>query len=262
MPLFAATDPADKVALLNAVAILARAAGQIELFYYRVGTVTSTKMDGSIVTAADQAADTYIVKNLNLLTPNIPVVAEESFEAGEIPDISYGRFWLVDSLDGTKEFVNDSIDFTVNIGLIWDGIPILGALHTPENGIVWGGILGEGAWEECKDGTRKMIAVRKSLPDKLSVVASRNSQNPELDAYIRKMHVKEILLRGSALKFALIARGDADIYPRTSPTMEWDTAAGHALLLAAGGTMTKFDGSRFDYGKPNFLNEKFIARGL
>ncbi|AFX98956.1 3'(2'),5'-bisphosphate nucleotidase [Candidatus Endolissoclinum faulkneri L2] len=261
MPLFATVNPADKVALLNSVAVIARAAGEIELFYYRTDTVTFTKMDGSIVTSADQAADNYIVQNLNLLTPNIPVVAEESFEAGNIPDISCGRFWLVDSLDGTKEFVNNSIDFTVNIGLIWDGIPILGALHTPENGIVWGGILGEGAWEESKDGTRKIITVRKSHPDKLTIVASRNHYSLELDGYIRNMHVKKILLRGSALKFALLARGDADIYLRTSPTMEWDTAAGHALLLAAGGTMTKFDGSQLDYGKPKFLNDHFIARG-
>ncbi|WPZ32452.1 3'(2'),5'-bisphosphate nucleotidase CysQ [Thalassobaculum sp. OXR-137] len=261
MPSVTAVDPANRIALLDAIAVLAREAGKIILPYYRSDTAVIDKMDGSPVTAADRAADAHIVPVLKALTPGIPVVAEESVEAGDIPDVSGGRFWLVDPLDGTKEFINKSTDFTVNIGLIWDGVPVLGALHTPVDGMVWGGILGEGAWEESADGTRTPISVRKPGPDGLTIVASRSHRNPELEAYIETMDVKESVSRGSALKFCLVARGDADLYPRTGPTMEWDTAAGHAVLLAAGGSMTKFDGTPFDYGKPDFRNGHFIARG-
>ena len=261
MPSVTAVDPANRVALLDAIAVLTREAGKIILPYYRSDTAVIDKMDGSPVTAADRAADAHIVPVLKALTPGIPVVAEESVEAGDIPDVSGGRFWLVDPLDGTKEFINKSTDFTVNIGLIWDGVPVLGALHTPVDGMVWGGVLGEGAWEESADGKRRQIAVRKPGSDGLTVVASRSHRNPELEAYIGSMDVKESVSRGSALKFCLVARGDADLYPRTGPTMEWDTAAGHAVLLAAGGSMTKPDGSPFDYGKPDFRNGHFIARG-
>lgn len=261
MPSVTAADPADRIALLDAVAVLAREAGEIILPYYRAEIAVIDKTDGSPVTAADRAADAHIVPVLKALTPDIPVVAEESVEAGDIPDVSGGRFWLVDPLDGTKEFINKRNDFTVNIGLIWDGVPVLGALHTPVDGMVWGGALGHGAWEETADGVRTPISVRKPGPDGLTIVASRSHRNPELEAYIDTMTVKESVSRGSALKFCLVARGDADLYPRTGPTMEWDTAAGHAVLLAAGGSMTKFDGSPFDYAKPDFRNGHFIARG-
>src|SRR3546814_4152166 len=178
----------------------------------------------------------------DLLTPDIPVVAEESAAAGDVPDVSGGRFWLVDPLDGTKEFIHKRGDFTVNIGLIDAGRPVLGVVHTPVDGMVWAGRVGAGAWEEDAGGKRRPIAVRRADPTALTVVASKSHRNPELEAYIATMPVARSVPRGSALKLRLVARGEADVYPRSGPTMEWDTAAGHAVLLAAGGTLTTFDG--------------------
>lgn len=256
-----AIDPLKRAELLDAVAELTREAGQVILPYYRAEVTVIDKTDGSPVTAADHAADALIVPALKALTPGIPVVSEESVEAGDIPDVSGGRFWLVDPLDGTKEFINKRGDFTVNIGLIWDGTPVLGAVHTPVDGMVWAGAEGVGAWEETGERSRSTISVRRPGPEGLTIVASRSHRNPQLERYIADLTVKESVSRGSALKFCLVARGEADLYPRTGPTMEWDTAAGHAVLLAAGGTMTTFDGGPFDYAKPAFRNGYFLARG-
>ena len=254
-------DPTDRASLLEAVVTIARAAGAVILPYYRSEIAIDDKADGSPVTAADQAADALIVPALRALTPSVPVVAEESVEAGDIPDVSGGRFWLVDPLDGTKEFINRRRDFTVNIGLIWDGQPVLGVVQTPVDGTIWAGAVGLGAWEESGGSERKPIRVREPDPAGLTIVASRSHRNPELEAYIAALPVKESVSRGSALKFCLVARGEADLYPRTGPTMEWDTAAGHAVLLAAGGSMTRLDDQPFDYGKPEFRNGHFVARG-
>ena len=251
----------DKAAVLDRIAALAREAGRIILPYYDDDPVVASKYDGSPVTAADQAAEALIVPALRALTPDIPVVAEEAVAAGQIPDVSGGRFWLVDPLDGTKEFIQKRGDFTVNIGLVENGAPVLGVVHTPVDGMLWAGSVGDGAWEEDADGNRRPIAVRKADPAALTVVASKSHRNPELEAYIATLPVRESVSRGSALKFCLVARGEADVYPRTGPTMEWDTAAGHALLLAAGGTLTAFDGTPFRYSKPDFRNGFFIARG-
>ncbi|NQW09240.1 MAG: 3'(2'),5'-bisphosphate nucleotidase CysQ [Alphaproteobacteria bacterium] len=257
----AAIDPNDRLALLDAIVALSREAGQVILPFYREEIVVDDKTDGSPVTAADRAADALIVPALQALTPAIPVVAEESVEAGDIPDVSGGRFWLVDPLDGTKEFIHKRGDFTVNIGLIWDGEPVLGVVHTPVDGMAWAGAVGHGAWEEDADGNRVPIAVRTADPDDITVVASFSHRNPELEAWIATRKVAHSVSRGSALKFCLVARGEADLYPRTGPTMEWDTAAGHALLLAAGGRMTALDGARFRYAKPAFRNGHFLASG-
>ena len=149
----------DPKTLLDAIAVIAREAGEVILPYYREEIVVDDKQDGSPVTAADRAADALIVPALRALTPNIPVVSEESVEAGDIPDVSGGVFWLVDPLDGTKEFINKRDDFTVNIGLISNGKPVLGVLLTPVDGVLSAGALGLGAWEEAADGTRTPISV-------------------------------------------------------------------------------------------------------
>jgi 3'(2'), 5'-bisphosphate nucleotidase len=255
------TAALDRAALLERAVAIARDAGAVILPYYRTDTAVDGKDDGSAVTAADQAADALIVAALRALTPDIPVVAEESVAAGDVPDVSGGRFWLVDPLDGTKEFIHRRDDFTVNIGLIEAGAPVLGVVLTPVDGRAWAGIVGGGAWEEDGDGARTPIAVRAPDPAGLTVVASLSHRNPELESYIATLAVRRSVSRGSALKFCLVARGEADIYPRTGPTMEWDTAAGHAVLLAAGGSMTTFDGQPFRYAKPEFRNGHFIARG-
>lgn len=251
----------DHKAVLDRILAIAREAGRVIMPYYEGDPIVGGKYDGSPVTAADHAAEAVIVPALRALTPDIPVVAEESVAAGEVPDVSGGRFWLVDPLDGTKEFIQKRGDFTVNIGLIADGGPVLGVVHTPVDGLAWGGVVGDGAWEEDAGGTRRPIAVRRADPSGLTVVASKSHRNPELEAYIATLPVAASVSRGSALKFCLVARGEADVYPRTGPTMEWDTAAGHAVLLAAGGTLSTFDGGPFLYSKPEFRNGHFIARG-
>ncbi len=247
--------------LINSTITIAREASKVIMNFYEGDIASKTKSDGSPVTAADQAADNIIFSALNDLTPNIPIISEERVDNGIIPDVSGGTFWLVDPLDGTKEFINRNGDFTVNIGLIESEIPKLGVIMTPVNGLVWAGINGMGAFEENPSGLRHSIMARRADKRALTVVASRSHRSDQLEDYISNLKVKNSISRGSALKFCLVAKGDADLYPRTGPTMEWDTAAGHALLLAAGGTVETFDGKPFLYAKEDFLNGWFIARG-
>ena len=218
-----------------------------------------------LVTVADEESEKVLTRRLMEILPGSVVVGEEGVAANPaLMDLLGGSdpVWIVDPVDGTKEFINKRDDFTVNIGLISNGKPVLGVLLTPVDGVLSAGALGLGAWEEAADGTRTPISVRKSDPDGLVVVGSLSHRNPELEAYIASLTVARSVSRGSALKFTLVARGEADVYPRTGPTMEWDTAAGHAVLLAAGGSMTTFDGAPFLYGKPDFHNGYFIAKGL
>ncbi|MDA0340589.1 MAG: 3'(2'),5'-bisphosphate nucleotidase CysQ [Proteobacteria bacterium] len=248
-------------ARLDAIIAIARRAATVIMEHYDGKIAVDEKVDGSPVTAADLAADAVIVPALRALTPDIPVVSEESVDAGDIPDVSGGTFWLVDPLDGTKEYINRNGDFTVNIGLIVDNAPALGVLLTPVNGLAWAGVVGGEAFEEAADGRRRAIAVRAADPSALTVVASRSHRSQELEDYIAARPVKQSISRGSALKFCLVAAGEADLYPRTGPTMEWDTAAGHAILLAAGGSMEMFEGGAFRYGKPEFRNGWFVVKG-
>ena len=247
-------------ARLDTIIAIARRAAVLIMEHYEGEIVVHEKPGGSPVTPADWAANELIVPALRELTPEIPIVSEET-EGGH-PDVSGGTFWLVDPLDGTTEYICRNGDFTVNIGLIVDGAPKLGVLMTPVDGLVWAGVVGGGAFEEAVDGTRRPISVREANPQALTVVASRSHRNQELVDYIGARPVKQSIERGSALKFCLVARGDADLYPRTSPTMEWDTAAGHAILLAAGGSMETFEGGEFRYGKqPEFENGWFVVKG-
>ena len=246
--------------IIDDVVDIALSAGNIILRFYDDQLSIMRKSDGSPVTAADQAAEDYIIPALTRLTPDIPIIAEERAAMGQIPDISGGTFWLVDPLDGTKEFINRNGDFTVNIGLIQSGVPTLGVVSTPVDNCVWAGSLADGALR-IKDGVQQKISVRKANQQKITVVASRSHRSPELETFISELKVEQSISRGSSLKFCLIAEGQADIYPRTGPTMEWDTAAGHAVLIAAGGKMAGFDGTQFQYAKPDFLNGWFIASG-
>ena len=246
--------------IVDDVVEIALSAGNIILRFYDDQFSVMQKSDGSPVTAADQAAEDYIIPALTRLTPGIPIIAEERVAMGQIPDVSGGTFWLVDPLDGTKEFINRNGDFTVNIGLIQSGIPTLGVVSTPVDKCVWAGSLADGALK-IEDGVQQKISVRKANQQKITVVASRSHRSPELESFISDLKVEQSISRGSSLKFCLIAEGNADIYPRTGPTMEWDTAAGHAVLIAAGGKMIGFDGTQFQYAKPDFLNGWFIASG-
>lgn len=247
--------------MIDQVIEVSRQAGRIIMEYFEEGTSTKIKADGSPVTAADQDAEKIIIPILRDLTPSIPIVAEESAATGNLPRTDANTFWLVDPLDGTKEFINRRTDFTVNIALIKGGLPVLGVVLTPYDGLLWAGSETLGAFVEDAGGNREVISTRKPNTEKLTVVASRSHRSPELEDYIAALNVGKAISRGSSLKFCLLASGQADIYPRLGPTMEWDTAAGHAVLLAAGGRLINFDGTPFEYGKPEYRNGWFIAYG-
>lgn len=246
---------------LDPVITIAREAAAAIMEHFHADTGVVSKADGSPVTAADHAADAIIVPALAALTPHIPVVSEERVATGELPDIPDGVFWLVDPLDGTREFISGNGDFTVNIGLVMNCEPVLGVVATPVDRCVWAGVAGQGAFTENRDGVRQPIMTRAADPDALTIVASRSHRSADLEAFIARQPVAASIARGSALKFCLVAAGEADLYPRTGPTMEWDTAAGHALVTAAGGRVEAFDGGPLRYGKPEFRNGWFVVRG-
>lgn len=253
-------------AWLDRLRAIADEASDAILPFYHGTVAVEGKDDGSPVTEADRAADKIIYAALTALTPDIPVVTEERVAEGLIPDISGGTFWLVDPLDGTKEFIKKGGDFTVNMGLIVDGVPALGVIQVPATGVVYAGVVGDAAWK-WPDGSSEgsEIKVRSPGPDGMIVIASKSHRNPELEAYLGRLQVKEAIAAGSSLKFCLVAEGAADLYPRTGPTSEWDTAAGHAIVLAAGGTVSQFEDETkpLSYGKANarFLNPTFVVRG-
>lgn len=254
---------AGNAAYLDALKNIARAAGALELQYFHSGTDTIEKQDGSPVTVADREAEELILKGLKDLAPDIPVVAEESVAAGKIPDISSGRFWLVDPLDGTKEFISGSGEFTVNIALLEDFTPVLGVIYAPVVDEMYTGVAGVGCTFMTGKGPEEKIAVRGAPEEGLTVVSSKSHGDPDkLSAFLDGKKIAGHATRGSSLKFCAVASGRADIYPRFGPTCEWDTAAGDAILRAAGGSVTELDGTPLRYGKSDakFLNPEFIAR--
>jgi 3'(2'), 5'-bisphosphate nucleotidase len=245
-------------ALLEACVAAARAAGGEILRLVAKGFAIETKSDDSPVTVCDRAAEAVILHALAGAAPGVPVVAEEEAAEGRVPDL--GRTWfLVDPLDGTKEFVRGGDDYTVNIGLIRDGVPVLGVVYRPATGQLWAGMKGAGAFRE--DGaTRDPITVRAPSGTRPVAVASKSHFSPNTADYLALIDAADDHVSvGSSLKFCLVAEGQADIYPRLSPTCEWDTAAGHAVLLAAGGRVDGPDGAPLAYGKPGFLNRGFCA---
>ena len=248
---------ADNLALLDACAAAARAAGDEILRLTEGGFAVETKADFSPVTACDRAAEAIVLDALRAAAPGVPVIAEEEVAAGRIP--AHGDvYFLVDPLDGTKEFVRGGDDYTVNIGLIVDGAPVLGVVHQPANGVTWAGLAGKGAFRDDRAG-RRPIATRQ-LGDERSAVASKSHFNQATADYLdQALGLCDHVAVGSSLKFCVVAEGLADIYPRLSPTSEWDTAAGHAILVAAGGRVDAPDGSPLRYGKPAFLNRGFCA---
>ena len=237
---------------INKIIELARQAGKIILEFYNTDYEVATKTDDSPVTQADIAADKFIVAGLQEIAPQIPIISEEG---NKVLPARAKRFWLVDPLDGTKGFINKTGQFTVNIGLIEDGKPTLGVIYIPtEDKMYWG--FGTKAF---LDG--KQILCRKAPDDGLVVVASKSHRDAHTDEYVQDLQVKKFLPAASSLKFCMLAEGAADLYPRFGTTMEWDVAAGHAILLAAGGTMHNPDGTEFQYNKPDWRNVGFIANG-
>ncbi len=247
--------------LITALCQATRAAGDAIMKIYESDFEVRTKDDESPVTAADEAGEKIILEHLARLTPDTPVVAEESVSAGRIPDISGGRYWLVDPLDGTKEFVSRNGEFTVNIGLIEDRRPVMGVVFAPARERLFYAAGPGRAFVEEGASTARPIGVRAAAKDGLTVVASRSHRDAKTDEYLEQFKINELKSAGSSLKFCLVAAGEADLYPRLGRTMEWDTAAGHAVLRAAGGRVETLDGEEFLYGKPGFENTFFVARG-
>jgi len=251
----------DPASLLPALEALARRAGAAILEIYAEDFEVRHKADSSPVTLADERAEAIILPGLAALAPDWSVVAEEQAAAGHAPRLGAGPAWLVDPLDGTKEFIRRNGEFTVNIGLLIDLVPVAGVVLAPVSGVLWSGAPGQ-AWRTGPDGLRQPIACRPRPTQGVKVVTSRSHNQPEaLERWRAHFESSELTFAGSSLKFCRVAEGEADVYPRFGPTCEWDTAAGHAVLLAAGGVVETFDGRPLGYGKPGFLNPDFLARG-
>lgn len=260
----------DDEAMLAVFEHLALAAGREVMRVFRAGCAVDSKSDSSPVTEADRESEKIILAGLRAAFPEIPCVAEEEASAGIMaPDLG-DAFFLIDPLDGTKEFVNRRTDFTVNIALVRHGVPEIGVVFAPCTGRFFSGRPGKAETIEINDDyeivDRQPISARAGMVP-LTVVASRSHNTPETDAYIRALGAAEIVSVGSSLKFCLVAGAEADVYPRFGRTMEWDTAAGDAVLRAAGGMTRTLDGEPLAYGKRNqsddedFANPHFIASG-
>lgn len=229
------------------------------------GFETFTKADASPVTEADRAAEAIVIAEIDKLTPVFPIVAEERMAEGAVPAFEGRSFWLIDALDGTKEFVKQGSDFTVNVALIWDGAPVLGVVHAPARGETYVGVIDpthkHRRAEVRRHGETNPIHTRPR-PDRVVITGSKSHEMPELmEPFLDKYNVADKIVVGSSLKFCMVAEGVADIYPRFGPTSEWDTAAGHAVLRAAGGRVHCFDGVELAYKKPNYINGRFLAEG-
>jgi 3'(2'), 5'-bisphosphate nucleotidase len=255
--------------LLETLAAIAHEAGGIVLKHYAEGTQARTKPDFSPVTAADEEAEVLILKRLAEHFPGIAVLAEEAAARGEWPDLRE-TFFLVDPLDGTKEFLKHNGEFTINITLAARGAPVAGVVYAPALMRLFAGQAPGKAFEipisadSPFDLARaRSIAARMPPKEGLTVAISRSHGDRRTEEYLKAYPIARVITSGSSLKFCLIAAGEADLYPRLSPTMEWDTAAGHAVLAAAGGSVTCLDGAPFLYGKAgeDFRNPPFLARG-
>ena len=247
-------------------------AGRVEMAYYESGVVVERKSDTSPVTAADREAEEILVAAIQKALPGVPVIAEESAAAGHLPETG-SLFFLVDPLDGTREFIKKNGDFTINIGLVQDGVPVFGLIYAPAMDQFFVTLGPDEAAESTlapqsmatslADLDLKPLAARRPPSDGLVALESRSHRSPETSAFLANLPIASVRSAGSSLKFCLIARGEADLYPRIGPTCEWDTAAGHAILNAAGGKVVQVDGSPFVYGKSaaKYLNPHFTAWG-
>ena len=250
----------SQIATLNQIA---RDAGATIMAFYRQDPDVFHKQDKSPVTEADIAADKQIVAALHQLSPEIPVVSEEGSKDRQ----GSATFWLVDPLDGTKSFIKHTDEFTVNIGLIEQGKPVLGVVYVPARDTLYYTADAETACRQAGAGAVEVVTVRQPPESGLDVVASTSHRTQETNDFIDRLPemtgkpVHGLVAAASSLKLCLVAEGAADVYPRLGPTMEWDTAAAHAVLLAAGGRLEQPDGGPFVYGKEDGLNTHFVAWG-
>ncbi|HEX2582272.1 MAG TPA: 3'(2'),5'-bisphosphate nucleotidase CysQ [Dongiaceae bacterium] len=239
---------------------IVEAAGRAILAIYETAFAVRHKDDCSPVTEADHAAEAIIVQALGEMAPDIPTIAEEATQLTGLPTQAPDRFWLVDPLDGTKEFLKRNGEFTVNIGLVEDCRATAGIIHIPvSQETFW--TEGGQAWR-ARPNERPLPVEARQLPQAgATLLGSRSHGGDEIAALFGPLKIAERKAAGSSLKFCRLAEGAADLYPRLKPTMEWDSAAGQAILEAAKGSVRLLDGSPLRYGKPGFLNPNFIARG-
>jgi 3'(2'), 5'-bisphosphate nucleotidase len=257
--------PRELAALLPPLCELARGAGAEVLRHYENGFTVRAKADDTPVTEADEAAEAIILPALAPLLPGVPAISEEESAAGQSPALNGARFWAVDPLDGTKEFIKRTGEFSVNIGLIDGGRPVLGVIYAPVTRMLYAAAGPGSAFRQRDGGAAEPIHARSAPADGMVVLASRSHDNDQaLRDRLAALTVRERRKMGSSLKFCMIAEAEADIYLRMGPTCEWDIAAGQAILEAAGGSVTRLDGSPMIYGKADeaYLNPSFIARGL
>jgi len=252
----------DKVTdskMLEALVSIVRDAGKEVMSIYKTNFTVDAKDDSSPVTVADRRTESLILNALADLAPDIPAVSEEAATCGAVYDLR-SRFWLVDPLDGTKEFINRNGEFTVNIALIEHSLPTLGVVFAPAIDRLFAGS-SNGAFCEAAHA-RAAARCRVAPSTGVTVVTSRSHTNERaLSQFLAKRHVAKVLNAGSSLKLCLVANGEADLYPRLGTTMEWDTAAGHAVLRAAGGEVRDLSSRPLIYGKPAFVNPHFVAHG-
>ncbi len=257
---------------------IARQAGDAIMAIYEGDHAVEYKDDNSPLTAADKASHEVIMAGLQKKFPNIPILSEEGKDIPYEERKDWDRFWLVDPLDGTKEFIKRNGEFTVNIALIENQQPVLGVVYVPVQEKLYLGVVGEGAWIQEQGSSYQEsgstlepetlnplpafqpIQVRQADNDKgLTVVMSRSHPSPELEEYLKDINVATALPVGSSLKLCVVAEGKADLYPRLGPTMEWDTAAGHAVVIAAQGNVRTKEGNSLSYNKISLLNPYFIV---
>lgn len=246
--------------LVQSLVDIARSAGDAILEVYRDGFEIQHKHDESPLTQADLASHRLIRDALHALTPDIPLLSEESGEDTFARRSGWNEFWLIDPLDGTKEFINRNGEFTVNIALIRDHQPVLGVVHVPVSGKTYWGGQELGAFRVEPGGDTSTIRVRQPCPDTVVVVGSRSHANPRLEGILNCLGSHELVSMGSSLKFCRVAEGLADFYPRLGPTSEWDTAAAHAVVSAAGGSVVRLDGTPLEYNRRDtLLNPEFLV---
>jgi 3'(2'), 5'-bisphosphate nucleotidase len=248
--------------LLNPLESLARQAGEAIMAIYAQDFEVTEKADHSPLTDADMVSHHRIVSGLAELTPDIPILSEESQATPFAERRRWARYWLVDPLDGTKEFIKKHDEFTVNIALIEGHDPVLGVIYVPASGLGFSGSAEGGAFRRSQDASPQPIQVTASAAAPVRVVGSRSHKSARFSAYLAKLGAHELVSMGSSLKLCLIAEGKADVYPRLGPTSEWDTAAAHAVVLAAGGQVVDPNGEPLRYNmKDSLLNPYFIAYG-
>jgi 3'(2'), 5'-bisphosphate nucleotidase len=250
--------PGEEVKDLETLAEIAKEAGEAILEIYGTEFSVEKKADRSPLTEADTRSHQIISRALKAHYPEIPILSEEGKEIDYARRRKWSRFWLVDPLDGTKEFIKRNGEFTVNIALVEGHAPIWGMIYIPVRAVAYVANVNQGAWK-IKDGKRQSLTVKRPLEGTVRVIKSRSHPSPQLEALLDLLPDHEVITRGSALKFCAVAAGEADFYPRFGPTWEWDTAAGQAIVTAAGGVVLDLKGKPLVYNKANLINGPFLV---